>query len=504
MTYIVSRVAVFDILSSPSRPLNHPIALLQPRPLLEQLFSSDPKKLEDLASIPEKTHIGVIGNSLFAMSHLSYPLVTFSEVEKPKRQTIGTGEEGEGVWEEEGCKGLLCFVGTHLSQSAAGTRLSRLIEASADKSFLETSTGSSDKGEAETPTATSTSTDSVPPALPTWTPSLNLVLAHPLTFFGLRKDLAVLLFSSLMGILGVFGLGWKSVKARSKDIALGGVPSGEAYHGLEEIVLKPEPLPQIDIEPIASPISNASPTDQNELSREAEKSFRENGEGESERDDDGEGEAGTGLRKRRRRKRGKGKKGGAGRLNNNNNGDESMMEEEPESLGNGESWMMVEEKEVVPPPTISLPPVAPTVPPTIPLPSSLVVSDSVLGEHVNSKLLERRLLIVLSQDMALMALSSMEDHSKAEQLRSNDFCKISSLSLLEKWSFFKNRTTIPTLSDITIKKTRITFSTSLSNFVRRRSRMFYRDQTHSKRSPRLSTQSEPYRRSQPAFAICTL
>jgi serine/threonine-protein kinase/endoribonuclease IRE1 len=113
-------VAVFDVVLQSSGSSNpKPIVLLQPRPKLQELFPTRAIRLE---GIPDKTAINRIGDSLFAMGHLNYPLVNLA----PALPQIGR------AWSEEnqGCDGLECYTGIRYTErEGAKSRISRLIEA---------------------------------------------------------------------------------------------------------------------------------------------------------------------------------------------------------------------------------------------------------------------------------------------------------------------------------------------------------------------------------------
>lgn len=134
-------VAVFDVLVPSGIVPNalRPIVLLQPRPKLQELF---PTKHTKLGGMPDKTVINRIGESLFAMSHLNYPLVNIAEV--PDEDFNGDGwltiEDGHPHDDNENgtqktsrknhqCTNLACFVGPRYTErEGAKSRISRLID----------------------------------------------------------------------------------------------------------------------------------------------------------------------------------------------------------------------------------------------------------------------------------------------------------------------------------------------------------------------------------------
>jgi len=113
-------VAVFDVVLqiSPTVANPKPIVLLQPRPKLQELF---PTRAASLDGIRDKTVVNRIGDSLYAMGHLNYPLVNladpYRQIELPTR-------------ENQGCFGIGCYTGVRFTErEGAKSRISRLIEA---------------------------------------------------------------------------------------------------------------------------------------------------------------------------------------------------------------------------------------------------------------------------------------------------------------------------------------------------------------------------------------
>ncbi|KAF8523781.1 hypothetical protein BU17DRAFT_74941 [Hysterangium stoloniferum] len=101
-------VAVFDIVSTPSRA--NPLALLQPRSHLEHLFPKRAtSKNRHPNTFPEVTFVGVIGNSLYAMSPQNYPLVVFDQT-PPKE----IPEQGLSVTQP--CEWVQCLTGVRKSE----------------------------------------------------------------------------------------------------------------------------------------------------------------------------------------------------------------------------------------------------------------------------------------------------------------------------------------------------------------------------------------------------
>ena len=105
---------------------------MQPQPKLTDIFK-DPRHHSQIAQLPDSTFVGLIGHSLYAMSHLAYPMVVFSDAlsHNPYVSRDSATHPGapSGELEYQGrCRNLECYVGTHPSEFAASSRVSRLIE----------------------------------------------------------------------------------------------------------------------------------------------------------------------------------------------------------------------------------------------------------------------------------------------------------------------------------------------------------------------------------------
>ena len=82
-------MAIFDIVTTPSR--SNPLALLQPRPRLEHLLPDHSSKSSRTPhNLPETTYVGLVGDSLYAMGHTNFPLVVFDQ--EPPRMAIPEGD----------------------------------------------------------------------------------------------------------------------------------------------------------------------------------------------------------------------------------------------------------------------------------------------------------------------------------------------------------------------------------------------------------------------------
>jgi serine/threonine-protein kinase/endoribonuclease IRE1 len=123
-------VAVFDVVTSNlnTNAETHPVLLLQPRPRLEDLF---PTRYQKLTGIEGRTVVGRIGNSLFAMGNVNFPLVNIAQLpdtvlfidpaeDKGKPNALSTATR---------CRDLFCLLGVRLTkQDDASSRLSRLLD----------------------------------------------------------------------------------------------------------------------------------------------------------------------------------------------------------------------------------------------------------------------------------------------------------------------------------------------------------------------------------------
>ena len=130
-------VAVFDVvtLSSKANAETHPVLLLQPPPRLQDLF---PTKYQKLTGIEDRTVVGRIGNSLFAMGNVNFPLVNIAQLpdtllsidpekDKGEHNTLSTATR---------CRDLFCFLGVRLTKrDDASSRISRLLDSPEQSHF---------------------------------------------------------------------------------------------------------------------------------------------------------------------------------------------------------------------------------------------------------------------------------------------------------------------------------------------------------------------------------
>jgi hypothetical protein len=118
-----------------------PFILCQPRPTLQTLFPG-PQYAKELSLLEERTYVGIIGDSLFAMSHANFPLVSVDYRFSASRP-IGNGPTDYGkdvglpIVERE-CTAYGCLVGTRASRGdSASSRFSRLIEAKPPRLLID-------------------------------------------------------------------------------------------------------------------------------------------------------------------------------------------------------------------------------------------------------------------------------------------------------------------------------------------------------------------------------
>ncbi|KAG8776442.1 bifunctional endoribonuclease/protein kinase ire1 [Ceratobasidium sp. 428] len=119
-------VAVFDAVFLPTK--RNPILLLQPTPQLSELSSAYRSAPGDM---PQVTFVGRIDDSLFALSHINYPLVMFPSTPKKSVPRIDDGGKTppgpDQTPNDERCYDLDCYVGTKRSRFASRSSLSRLL-----------------------------------------------------------------------------------------------------------------------------------------------------------------------------------------------------------------------------------------------------------------------------------------------------------------------------------------------------------------------------------------
>ena len=123
-------VAVFNVVTSSSSTSadTHPVLLLQPRPRLQDLF---PTRYQKLTGIEDRTVVGRIGNSLFAMGNVNFPLVNIAQL--PDSLLAIDPEKNKGnpnaLSTTTRCRDLFCFLGVRLTKrDDASSRLSRLLD----------------------------------------------------------------------------------------------------------------------------------------------------------------------------------------------------------------------------------------------------------------------------------------------------------------------------------------------------------------------------------------
>ncbi|KIO24388.1 hypothetical protein M407DRAFT_26199 [Tulasnella calospora MUT 4182] len=104
---------------------SEPLLLGQPKPALYALYPSRLKKLRELSKQDEITWVGRVGNSLYALSHNTFPLVIFSQL--PTLPSIRTSLK---PLYKRVCTTLDCLTGPNRTETATMSRLSRLIAGS--------------------------------------------------------------------------------------------------------------------------------------------------------------------------------------------------------------------------------------------------------------------------------------------------------------------------------------------------------------------------------------
>ncbi|KAF8314488.1 hypothetical protein DL93DRAFT_2149101 [Clavulina sp. PMI_390] len=156
-------VAVFDVVTPPGQA--GPVILHQPRPTLHTLFPGKQYAME-LSLLEERTFVGIIEDSLFAMSHANYPLVSVDyRFPAPTSGDYSSGTDLDVPLVERECTAHGCLVGNHASRaSSAESRLGRLIEGRPANMLIESAPISSPAYDQQQSASTSTR---VPLSLPT-------------------------------------------------------------------------------------------------------------------------------------------------------------------------------------------------------------------------------------------------------------------------------------------------------------------------------------------------
>ncbi len=125
-------VAVFNVVTSSSNTNaeTHAVLLLQPRPRLQDLF---PTRYQKLTGIEDRTVVGRIGNSLFAMGNVNFPLVNIAHLPDEVLSIDPHKNKGNpnALSTTTRCRDLFCFLGVRLTKrDDASSRLSRLLDSS--------------------------------------------------------------------------------------------------------------------------------------------------------------------------------------------------------------------------------------------------------------------------------------------------------------------------------------------------------------------------------------
>lgn len=276
ITHHVPSVAVFDVVMSAGQI--SPFILLQPRPSLHALFPG-PQYAKELSLLKERTYVGIIGGSLFAMSHVNFPLVSVDyRFSAPRPIGGGPTDYGKDVGipiMERECTAYGCLVGTHTSHGdSASSRFSRLIEAKPPKLLID--------GPADVATAASLS---LPGGQPSSLWSEYGVQSIMLAFCVLICVQSITLASGAVARYAQF---WN----RSGTLQV--QPSLEAADITPGEAVAPTAAAEEQVEPkLAVAFANPPP-----------KVASDEGDGDHS-DGEGEGDEGEDSRRRRRRRRGK-------------------------------------------------------------------------------------------------------------------------------------------------------------------------------------------------------
>ncbi|KAG8907860.1 bifunctional endoribonuclease/protein kinase ire1 [Tulasnella sp. 417] len=107
-------VAVFDAVSIAER--SDPLLLSQPKPALSDLYPSRPRELRELSKQDEITWVGRVGDSLYALSQTTFPLVVFSQLPKLPTEIHEIDDLGDGL--KMACTSLNCLTGPHRTEAA--------------------------------------------------------------------------------------------------------------------------------------------------------------------------------------------------------------------------------------------------------------------------------------------------------------------------------------------------------------------------------------------------
>ncbi|KAG8906966.1 bifunctional endoribonuclease/protein kinase ire1 [Tulasnella sp. 403] len=365
-------VAVFDAVTLADR--SSPVLLLQPTPSLNDLYPTRLKELRELSKNADLTYVGRIGNSLYALSHHTFPHVLFSQF--PSVQTIDSEDPSSlPLSEEEAlltfqseCNSLDCLVGVHWTENASVSSLSKLIAGSAPKSGLprkEHTVSVPAIGEDGEDLIDSKASSSSPPVVmgtprPSSVPELPRI--DPPTqvgFLTLGQDMKNPLLTGLIGLVVVvwifvkqIGTRWKARVAlqhvadrhQAPDLTAGRLSFGVNVTPLGKFSLQDaKPLPPVPVE-VPAPSKAVSTSGEPDGGNEVE----------SDKDGGNATETPQDNKKRgQRRKRGRGKK--------------VTIADPSKEEANGAP---VGESSVVQTSTVSG---------NAPVPSSLVVSETVLG-----------------------------------------------------------------------------------------------------------------------------
>lgn len=282
-------MAVFDVVTVPGQ--TSPLILHQPRPTLYDLFPGAQYHRElSQTLLEERTHIGIVDNSFFAMGHRNYPLVSvdyrFSSGRRASTEPADdeTSATSDVALRERECTSYGCLVGTHISSDSSSSRLSRLIEGRPSPKLSIEGPSSSD---AKLRYPTVGGAEAAP-----WHPLLLPPPTQERSFFQEHT-----LQGAVLGLCAI--LGYVMLMMRRTWTQTQPPPSPTSLVEMTIAVTTPadeikSPLPSVPFSDIPVVSSSGGSTG----GRPADDDF-EDGEGE------GDAEGGEDVKKKRRRKRGK-------------------------------------------------------------------------------------------------------------------------------------------------------------------------------------------------------
>ena len=361
-------VATFDIVSTPGR--HEATVLLQPRPRLADAF---PSRASEISQTADKTYIGAINDSLFAMSSHNFPLITLAKVPDAPNKADQDARQIEGppgsssltdVATYQRCQTLECFTGARLSQElSVHSRHLRMISDHVSFRLPEANNVPSEDTPSTAENSTRLAIQGLPgPPQPDESSSTNWTM---LAAFAVGLMFIWMLVKKVMIAGRSPERPARAVEENASRAPLLSTPSFSAT---------PLPTPQNATDEPSFSLSNSDPEKgvSFELPPAVELPSKED---EAEGHSDKEGEAQPGKRRRRRR----GKKKPAGAVGDGAAADAPVAESSTDGL---EGYVKVDAAQDLPTlPAVDLPlPTPAPVPVAVPPTSSLTVSDTVLGQ----------------------------------------------------------------------------------------------------------------------------